>query len=262
MKGIHSHNYPWLDISGRFPNKEPVRPDENDTATWQRVMHKLAGTTHLKLLAWPTSDPDWRAERDLVLEKQSYYGQTITVRVVHNNFLSRPTAYAAEMVRVAAVLRRTTTKPLWFELGNEPDLIGEGWHGDLDEYCSWKDKVVRALQLYNFQHGLFSAAVSEWKRRFQEELPERLAGTHGLAIHAYNEVHDVEQQLLWLDNMGLGHYPVMLSEFGSTMHSRMADFKRLEGLDLVAWHIFIAEGLSNGAWDQRYELSEAECSEL
>ncbi len=272
MKGLHSHNLPWIDPWGEYPSKEPEHPDMNDSAWHAVIQAKLSRTHHLKVLWFPTGDAMWRRTRDAVLRANisAAAPKTLTVRVMGGGQM-HPARYAQEMwtaLRAVKASLADERTPIWWELGNEWNLESEGFQADPARYISWVKGVVQALRLWgDWRHGLFAAAPSPQDPAHLSQLTAVLRAllgvVHGQALHAYNEIGaDITEQATVLDEAGLGFVPLIGSELGSVLSSRMDEFKRLDDLPLIAYHIWVVDGKSNGAWDDRYILTPEECKEL
>jgi hypothetical protein len=162
--------------------------------------------------------------------------------------------------------------PVWFELGNEPNLIGEGFNGDPATFNEWFLAVVAGLKARNFPHGVFYPGLSPvagylgWYN--ESSTRQALGSSNGIALHAYNDIVDgIRTAMSFLAGVGFGHYPIMLSEVGSVLGGRMGEFAKISSLYtqypmIQAHHIFIVEGKSGGAWDDKYILSEDDCAAL
>lgn len=274
MKGVHSDNLRWLDGLGYFPTKPPEYGIEPDFEVLRRICRKVRNTDHLKLLYYeydpglPWAEVQENKWRMVVSNAQP---TTLTIRVMpRGGDHEQPLRFAQRVLNAAALAYDVGCAhglPQWYEIGNEPNLIGEGFGGDAMTFNRWFISVVEYLRARGFVHGLFYpglSPISGYLSWYNEPTTRQaLSMANGIALHAYNDiVLEVNKARSFLQSSGLGHYPLMLSEAGSLLGARLEEFAKLSALPLVAFHVFIIEGKSNGAWDDKYILTEAECRAL
>ena len=279
-KGLHGPSLRYLDPFGLFPQKPPEL-DEPDFYVFDRICRKLRDTRHLKLLYQVYTDSnwaDWHHNQELQWRMMLSYAKpkTVTIRVMLLAQHREDPIRAASAVLDASALALDAGclgVPLWFEIGNEPNLVGEGFYGDPATFNTWFMAVLAELRRRNFPHGVFYPGLSPYPGYLgwysDPSTLEALGVSNGIALHAYNEIVDgISAALTFLEALGYGHYPVMLSEIGSVLvGSRMEEFKRIDSLYrkypmIQAHHIFIVEGKSGGHWPDAYILTEGECREL
>lgn len=275
-KGLHSDNVRYLDLAGKFPTKPPEYGMEPDYVAAMRINNKLRDTKHLKMLYNEYPDDgyqaDWMEVQELKWRVQLSYAkpQTLTIRaILRPGDNVNPNAYVQRVLNAAALAAKTACDdtPMWFEIGNEPNLVGEGFHGSTDEFNAWFIAVADGLKVRNFPHGIFYPGLSPYPGYLgwynDPTTDVAIQAANGIALHAYNEIESqVQQAIAHLANIGYGHYPRILSEAGSLLSGRMVEFKKLPLLDVIAYHIFIADGISRGAWDEKYILTQAETEAL
>ena len=275
-KGLHSDNVRYLDFAGEFPTKPPEYGIEPDYVAAQRINDKLRNTKHLKMLYNEYPDDgyqaNWMKVQEMKWRMQLSYAkaETLTIRpILRPGDTTNPGAYVERVVRAVALAEAAGCGhvPIWVELGNEPNLVGEGWHGSPDEFNAWFIAVVDGLHVRNFQHGIFYPGLSPYPGYLgwynDDTTGVALDVAQGICLHAYNDIVDgVMQAVAHLQSIGRGHYPRILSEAGSLLSTRMVEFAKLDSLPVIAFHIFIADGISRGQWNEGYILSLAECNGL
>lgn len=275
-KGLHGDNIRFLDAFGKFPTKPPELGMEPDYQVMLRICNKLRNTKHLKMLYHEYPDDGnqaaWMEVQELRWRMQVSYAkpETLTIRpILRPGDVTNPGAYVGRVLRAAdlALAAGCGNVPLWFELGNEPNLIGEGFHGDPGEFNAWFIAVTDGLRAAGFNHGYFYPGLSPYPGYlgWYNDETTRIALDHaqGIALHAYNEIKETTlAAVAHLDSIGYGHYPRLLSEAGSLLSDRMVEFGKLNSLPVIAYHIFIVDGKPGGAWDPKYILTAAECAAL
>lgn len=251
---------------------------EPDYVVMMRICEKLRNTKHLKMLYNEYPDDgyqaDWMEVQELKWRMQLSFAhpETLTIRcVMRPGDVTNPIEYAGRVLRAANLASEAGCGniPLWFELGNEPNLIGEGFHGDPGEFNGWFIAVTDLLRASGFSHGYFYPGLSPYPGYlgwFNDETT-RIALDHaqGIALHAYNEIVETVTTFAGtMNSIGYGHYPRILSEAGSLLSSRMTEFAKLPSLPVIAYHIFIVDGKPGNppAWNPNYILTLAECNEL
>lgn len=275
-KGLHGDNLRFLDYAGKFPTKQPEFGIEPDYVAMMRICEKLRNTKHLKMLYNEYPDDGyqaaWMEVQELKWRMQLSFAhpETLTIRcVLRPGDATNPTAYVGRVLRAAQLATDSGCGniPFWFELGNEPNLVGEGFHGSPDEFNAWFIAVTDLLRAAGFSHGYFYPGLSPYPGYlgWYNDDTTLLALDHaqGIALHAYNEIQvGVTAAVTHLNDLGYGHYPRILSEAGSLMGDRMTEFAKLNSLPVIAYHIFIVDGKSGGAWNENYRLTQAECDAL
>jgi hypothetical protein len=110
-----------------------------------------------------------------------------------------------------------------FEVHNEPDNFGQGWHGTQAEYFELvrvtKDAIDHVFERYlpGKRYHVYSPVTVEgstWPRDALEQVGDSF---DSVDVHTYNwDVRGYLRQVHgWMNDSGRGHYPLWVSEWGS-----------------------------------------------